>query len=388
MTTATRRKAVLPVYGFKAASGPAGTFEAVVSVFGNVDLGGDRVQRGAFARTLEEWDASGDPIPVIFSHRWDDLDAHIGIVEEAAELAPGDERLPAELAANGGLWVKAALDIEEPFASRVFTLLERRSLREFSFAFDIAPNGARQASDGVTDLVDLNLHELGPTLKGMNPETALLNAKTLRLADVSGLTPAQVLVEATLKALELDAEPKSAGTITVDVVADTTKLRAALAELHAGESIITSAQLAELKVSGRPSGSLEETFLDPLRAAVLAWAADAYGSDLYAVHIDATFPDEERLVVIAERWEDPYGEGPLWELNYTSDEDGRYVIGAAQEVDAVITITPKERKLTAAKRAGSGLVDVLVVPAKAERSLEAAKALDAITRAELDLADD
>jgi Caudovirus prohead serine protease len=52
-----------------------GTFEAIVSVFGNVDLVGDRVVKGAFKSSLKRWRESDDPIPVIWSHQWDNLDA-------------------------------------------------------------------------------------------------------------------------------------------------------------------------------------------------------------------------------------------------------------------------------------------------------------------------
>jgi hypothetical protein len=43
----------------------AGTFSALVAVFNNVDRGGDRIMPGAFTKTLTEWCASGDPVPVI-----------------------------------------------------------------------------------------------------------------------------------------------------------------------------------------------------------------------------------------------------------------------------------------------------------------------------------
>ena len=47
-----------------------GVFMAVVSVFSNVDLAGDRVMPGAFKNTLKQWRRSGAKIPVIFSHSW------------------------------------------------------------------------------------------------------------------------------------------------------------------------------------------------------------------------------------------------------------------------------------------------------------------------------
>jgi HK97 family phage prohead protease len=172
-----------PVYGFKVLTdveSGEGTFEAIVAVFNNVDHVGDRILPGAFAASLEKWSASGDPIPVIFSHRWDDLDAHIGAVIEAVELEAGDERLPEEVKALGGLYVKATLDVDEDFAGRVWRKLSRRTLREFSFAYDVVeeqtPEQPVDASHR-NDLVTLDVIEVGPTLKGCNPATALIGAK-------------------------------------------------------------------------------------------------------------------------------------------------------------------------------------------------------------------
>lgn len=142
-----------------------GTFEALVSVFGNVDFAGDRVVKGAFQKSLDTWSESGDPIPVVFSHRWDDLDAHIGKVLEAKET---DE----------GLWVKAQLDLDDPSAAKVHRMLKDRRIREFSFAYDVIDEAK---ADGANELRELEVIEVGPTLKGMNPATQLLTAKTLDL---------------------------------------------------------------------------------------------------------------------------------------------------------------------------------------------------------------
>jgi hypothetical protein len=68
-----------------------GEFEALVSVFGNVDYGGDRVVKGAFAKSLARWEEKGDPIPVIWNHMWENPEAHIGKVNpgDAAETDDG-----------------------------------------------------------------------------------------------------------------------------------------------------------------------------------------------------------------------------------------------------------------------------------------------------------
>lgn len=177
----TMRKKNVEAVGVKAVKGRKGVFDAYVAVFGNVDYQGDRIIPGAFGKSLERWKASGDPIPVVFSHRWDDLDAHIGIVEEAVEVLPGSKELPAELSGLGGLRVRMVLDVDDddaPHARRVAKLLERRSLKEFSFAYDVLDE--KLADDGANDLLELELGEVGPTLKGANPATMLLgSAKSL-----------------------------------------------------------------------------------------------------------------------------------------------------------------------------------------------------------------
>ncbi len=157
---------------FKAAKdAPEGTFEAIVAVFNNVDRAGDKIIPGAFKDSLAEWEAKGRPIPVIFSHQWENLDAHIGQVVTAKET---DE----------GLYVKAQLDMEEEFAKRVWKKMKAGTLAEFSFAYDVV-DAAEVKEDGnwVFELRKLDLLEVGPCLVGMNPDTELLGVKGKRQID-------------------------------------------------------------------------------------------------------------------------------------------------------------------------------------------------------------
>jgi uncharacterized protein len=154
----------------KAADSDTGTFEAIVSVFGNVDLIGDVVVPGAFKDSLTRWSEAGDPIPVVWSHAWDDPMSHIGVVEAAEER-------------DDGLYVKGRLDVDDnPIAKQVHKLLKRRSVKEFSFAYDVVEGGpAERDSEKVYELRELDLIEVGPTLKGMNPDTQLLAAKAAEM---------------------------------------------------------------------------------------------------------------------------------------------------------------------------------------------------------------
>ena len=69
--TDERRHFDAHVAEFKALGDKTGEFQALVSVFGNVDRGGDRVMPGAFAKTLGEWRREGRPDP-------DHLEPHVG----------------------------------------------------------------------------------------------------------------------------------------------------------------------------------------------------------------------------------------------------------------------------------------------------------------------
>ena len=152
----------------KAAGEPGtdeGVFEAIVSVFGNVDTYGDVVMPGAFADTLAEWKSSGDPIPVLWSHMSHDPDYHIGEVLEAEERADG-------------LWVKARIDLDEPKSRKVYKLLKGRRVTQFSFAYDVIDAGMVKADgESVFELRKLKLYEVGPCLIGVNQETELLAVK-------------------------------------------------------------------------------------------------------------------------------------------------------------------------------------------------------------------
>lgn len=152
-----------------------GLVEAVVAVFNNVDAVGDRIIKGAFTKSLDRWQQSGDPISVIYSHQWDNPDANIGEVIEAIELAPGDARLPDHLKDLGGLYCKMQFDMEEKYASSVFQKVRKRRIKNWSFAYDVIEE---QLTKDANDLLEIDLLEVGPTLVGANRETDTVAAKS------------------------------------------------------------------------------------------------------------------------------------------------------------------------------------------------------------------
>ena len=172
---------------------PVGSFEAIVSVFDNVDKVGDRIKSTAFDNTLEKWRKSGDPIPVILSHNWDDPFAIIGHAD------PNNVK-----AIEGrGLYVKGQIDHLEdnPVAAQVHRLMGSRLLKEFSFGYTVPAGGETKAQDGAYDLTEINLIEVGPTLKGVNPDTELLSLKSAVAAHNKRKSYVDVEVPGTFEAI-------------------------------------------------------------------------------------------------------------------------------------------------------------------------------------------
>lgn len=236
-----------------------GVFEAVVAAY-NVDSVGDRIIPGAFGKTLADWKASGNPIPVIWSHKSDDPDYHIGHVLDAEER-------------KEGLWIKAQIDIDDPRskAAQVYRLLKGRRVTQMSFAYDeVDARPVEKSESGATkELHELKVHEVGPCLIGTNRETALLGvkhdeqvrkAKVWTKVDVDGSpAPGQVCEDCAapghINCFDAKTEPptisdaiegiKASGVLSKEHVPAVTSL---LADLAAGMTSIADV-LDALKVS-------------------------------------------------------------------------------------------------------------------------------------------
>lgn len=293
--------------GFKALDAGAGTFEALVSVFGNVDLAGDRVVKGAFADTLKAWEAKSAKIPVIFSHQWDNIDAHIGQVDEAKET-------------DQGLQVKAQLDMEDPFAAKVFKLMQRGTLKEFSFAYDVVD---QKLQNGANELLKLDLIEVGPTLKGMNPDTELLAVKALGL-------------KAGARNSTKDAERiQSAHDLMIELGAECPETKSG------GAAGRKSALGAKQAVQGS-----HEQRREMVQAAVQARYA---ATGQVSAWVTATF--EDRAIFALYDWSSDSGTQGYREVPYTVKDDGSIELGEEKEVVLEMIVSPKADEPTG--KAGS-----------------------------------
>lgn len=142
---------------------PDGAFEAYASVFGNRDSYGDIVDRGAFAHTLDEWRAKGDPIPLLWGHEMYNLFSHIGVVY--ADKSAEDEI---------GLRVYGQIDLSTREGEQVYRLIKGRRVTDLSFAYEVL--GEVKGEDG-NHLTKLALEEVSIVPIGANRLTDVLTVK-------------------------------------------------------------------------------------------------------------------------------------------------------------------------------------------------------------------
>ncbi|WP_291479830.1 HK97 family phage prohead protease [Corynebacterium sp.] len=152
-----------------------GEFSAYASVFDNIDSYGDVIRKGAFTKTLEDWEASGNTMPLLYGHNFSDPFSNIGAITKAEE----DDH---------GLKISAKIDLDNPTGAQVYRLLKEKRLSQMSFAFDVKEGGmAEVEGESVYELRELTLYECSVVPIGANQETEILAVKAMaRYLDAAG----------------------------------------------------------------------------------------------------------------------------------------------------------------------------------------------------------
>lgn len=132
------------------------------------DSYGDVVARGAFAECIEAFKAAGKPIPLLFNHLYNNLNAYIGAVVNLEE----DDH---------GLKFDATFDDTEE-GQRARQLAMDGRLAKFSFAYDVLDQADVVLEDGrkANELRKLDIHEVSLVLYPANPDTSIVSVKAGR----------------------------------------------------------------------------------------------------------------------------------------------------------------------------------------------------------------
>lgn len=149
---------------WKAAGGSDGVMEGYASTFGNVDLGGDIVVKGAFKKTIASIKANG--IPLLADHVASSASV-IGTIFDAAE----DDK---------GLKIKARFS-SAPSAQDVRTKMSEGHLNKLSIGYQAVDYSYAEMDDGrrVRKLLDVKLFETSVVVLPMNTEAAVTRVKSM-----------------------------------------------------------------------------------------------------------------------------------------------------------------------------------------------------------------
>lgn len=147
-------------------SGSTGHLKAYASVFDNVDRHGDVLRKGAFSETIEHWQKSGNTLPLLYGHDFQDPFANIGTVTSVKE----DDH---------GLFIEATIDLDNAKAAQVHRLLKEKRLTQMSYAMDVVDAGEAEV-DGqyVYEIRKAHLHEVSVVPIGANSATEVLAVKS------------------------------------------------------------------------------------------------------------------------------------------------------------------------------------------------------------------
>ena len=137
-----------------------GFFEGYGSIFGNVDLGNDVIQKGAFTKSLESRPPS--KVKLLYQHK---SDMPIGIYDEITE----DEK---------GLYVKGRIALKTRAGAEAYELLKIGALDGLSIGFKTNPKDVSYEDRGQKRIIkEVDLMEVSLVTFPMNPKATITVVK-------------------------------------------------------------------------------------------------------------------------------------------------------------------------------------------------------------------
>jgi HK97 family phage prohead protease len=133
----------------------SGKFTGIGAVYGNVDLGGDKILPGAFSRTL----AGSKQFPLLWQHNPSDPIGSVKVTDSPV-----------------GLQVEGQLLLSDPTAQKAYSFLKAGIIKGLSIGFETV-----KASfvDEVRELSELKLWELSVVTFPMNQEAMVTGVKAM-----------------------------------------------------------------------------------------------------------------------------------------------------------------------------------------------------------------
>ncbi len=157
-------------------NGDGRTVEAYASIFGNVDEGGDRANRGMFANCIKQWESGAIHIAFCWQHDWKWPIGTPEVIEEHST----------------GLFTRSRIS-ETTSGNDALILLRDKAVTQMSIGYNTVRCQIDEETE-VRDLLEVNLWEYSPVTWGMN-----------RMARVTGLKGHEALKKFAAMREELSA---------------------------------------------------------------------------------------------------------------------------------------------------------------------------------------
>lgn len=143
----------------------AGVFSGWANVFNEKDLGGDIVLPGAFKDSIAAWQASGNALPLLWNHAFDDVRGAWLELEEREK----------------GLWAKGQLNLDTAAGRDARALLNQPAVDGLSIGYSLKKGGYRY--DEVQQawlLSKIDLNEISIVTFPMNQSSRVDRVKSMR----------------------------------------------------------------------------------------------------------------------------------------------------------------------------------------------------------------
>jgi uncharacterized protein len=159
----------------------------------DLDLGGDVIQPGAFARTLDHWRGSKKIIPLLDQHQYGSVRAVVGKLLEAKET-------------DAGLWTRWQM-LDSDDGREVYQRIKGGYIDGLSIGYRVI--GDAPVKDGVRYIKEVALEEVSAVIWPMNPGARIMAVK----AAVASMTDDErkevgALFEVSAPVAEADPEPE------------------------------------------------------------------------------------------------------------------------------------------------------------------------------------
>jgi uncharacterized protein len=138
-----------------------GSFTGIAAVYHSIDLGGDRIEPGAFTRTI----AASKVFPLLWQHQSDNPIGTVTVTDSREGLLVSGQLL---------------MDLDE--AKRAYTLIKAKVIKGLSIGFETIQDSVE---DGVRQLKEIRLWEVSIVTFPMNLDATIGSVKALSAEDVA-----------------------------------------------------------------------------------------------------------------------------------------------------------------------------------------------------------